>query len=101
MGKMFSFFWSLPTVGFGDMLHPVDTDLFDYAKELISEKEEPSVVANQEFRDMCQTILQNCPFPCTTDGCLAAYLMLIQEFTSAMNRNTIPRPSTFAEANNI
>ncbi|XP_072572079.1 uncharacterized protein [Paramormyrops kingsleyae] len=93
--------YTSPPPGYTDLLHPVDTDLLDYAEELISEKEEPLLVANQEFRDMCQTILENSHFPSTTDGCLAAYLMLIQEVTSAMNINTIPTPSTFAEANNI
>lgn len=83
------------------MLCPVDTDLLDYAKELVSETEEPSMVANQEFRDMCHAILQNSHFPHTADGCLAAYLMIVQEFTAAMNRNTIPTPSTFADANEM
>lgn len=83
------------------MLHIVDPDLLDYAKQLICEVEEPSLVANQEFRDMCQNILENSQFPCTPDGCLAAYLMLVQELTTAMNRNAVPTPSTFAEANDI
>lgn len=99
-GKPDLLFTSPPT-GYGNVLHIVDPDLLDYAKQLICAREEPSLVANQEFRDMCHNILQNSQFPCTPDGCLAAYLMLVQELTTAMNRNSVPTPSTFAEANDI
>ncbi|XP_036977967.1 uncharacterized protein LOC119032650 [Acanthopagrus latus] len=92
---------SLPPPGYGDMLCPVDEDLLDHAKTLIGEREEASQVANQEFRDICHTILQKSSFPGTADGCLAAYLMLVQEFTAAMNSNDIQTPRTFQDANEV
>lgn len=83
------------------MLCLVDADLLDYAKQLVSREEEPSLVANQEFRDICQTVLGNSQFPCTTEGCLAAYLMVVEKITSVMSRDLIHTPSTFAEANEM
>ncbi|KAL4009283.1 hypothetical protein ACER0C_003135 [Sarotherodon galilaeus] len=49
-------------------------------KGLNTNKEESSLVPNQEFRDMCLNILENYQFPCTPD---------------------VPIPSIFAEANDI
>ena len=97
---MFNFF-PPTTTGYGDMLCPVDEDLLDHAKTLIGEREEASQVANQEFQDICQSILQKSSFPGTADGCLAAHLMLVQEFTAAMNSNDIQIPPTFQEANEV
>jgi len=89
------------TSGYGDMLCPVDEDLLDHAKSLIGEREEASQVANQEFREICHNILEKGSFPGTVDGCLAAYLMLVQEFTAAMNSNDIQTSPTFQEANEV
>ncbi|XP_034540611.1 uncharacterized protein LOC117813717 [Notolabrus celidotus] len=93
--------YTSPPPGFAEMLYTVDTDLLDHAKDIISEKDEPSMVANSEFREMCQIILGKSQFPRTVEGCLAAYLMVVKELTTAMTRNTLPTPSTFAEANEM
>lgn len=93
--------YTSPPPGYTDVLSPVDRDLLEYSKELTSDEEEPSLVANKEFRDICQKFLQNSHFPNTTDGCLAAYLMLVQGFTNAMNTHAMPIPSTYAEANDM
>lgn len=68
----------------------------EHAKQLI--EEEASLVANEDFRHMCLNILQRNCFPFTKDGCLAAYGLLVQQITEAMNTHGIQTP-TFAEAN--
>lgn len=83
------------------MLCNVDDDLLKYAEQLVCGVNEPLLVANEAFRTISETILQNTNFPSSPEGSLAAYLMLVEKFTTALQTRGISIPSTFAEANEI
>lgn len=82
--------------GFADILCKIDDDLLQYAEQLICDVEEPLLVANKAFRRITEVILQDTNFPS-----FAAYLMLVEKFTTVLYSRGISIPSTFAEANEI
>ncbi|KAK0143089.1 Glutamine-rich protein 2 [Merluccius polli] len=84
--------------GFVNMLCPVEPDLL-YSREMICGRNEQLLVANEEFRLLCGAILGNDRFPQTVDGCLAAYLNLVEELMQWIHRHDVPTPTTFSEAN--
>ncbi|KAA0721237.1 hypothetical protein E1301_Tti023618 [Triplophysa tibetana] len=90
-----------PPQGFGDMLCTVDDDLLQYAEQFVCAADEPLLVANEAFKTISGAILRDTSFPSSPDGSLAAYLMLVEKFTTCLERRDIPIPSTFAEANQI
>ncbi|KAL0151658.1 hypothetical protein M9458_053059 [Cirrhinus mrigala] len=90
-----------PPEGFADMLCKVDDDLLKHAEQLVCGVDEPLWVANDAFRTISETVLQNTNFPSTPEGSLAAYLMLVEKFTTVLQTRGISIPSTFAEANEI
>ncbi|KAA0721517.1 hypothetical protein E1301_Tti021238 [Triplophysa tibetana] len=90
-----------PPQGFGDMLCTVDDDLLQYAEQFVCAADEPLLVANEAFKTISGAILRDTSFPPSPDGSLAAYLMLVEKFTTCLERRDIPIPSTFAEANQI
>ncbi|KAI7790512.1 hypothetical protein IRJ41_004513 [Triplophysa rosa] len=90
-----------PPQGFADMLCRVDDDLLQYAEQFVCAADEPLLVANEAFRTISGAILRDTNFPSSPDGSLAAYLMLVEKFTTGLERRDIPIPSTFAEANKI
>ncbi|KAL1276355.1 hypothetical protein QQF64_035978 [Cirrhinus molitorella] len=93
--------FTFPPEGFADKLCKVDNDLLKYAEQLVCEVNEPLLVANEAFRTISETILQNTNFPSSPEGSLAAYLMLVEKFTTVLQTRGISIPSTFAEANEI
>ncbi|KAL2093147.1 hypothetical protein ACEWY4_010459 [Coilia grayii] len=90
-----------PLPGFVNMLCQVEPDLLHYASHFICDMDEQLLVSNEEFRCLCGTILEGFWFPHTVNGCLAAYMKLVDELMMWMNRNGAQTPSTFAEANEL
>nr|XP_055025416.1 uncharacterized protein LOC129415450 isoform X2 [Misgurnus anguillicaudatus] len=93
--------FTLPPQGFADMLCKVYDDLLQYAEQLVCATDEPLLVANETFRTIAEAILRDANFPLSSDGSLAAYLMLVEKFVACIERRDIHIPSTFAEANEI
>lgn len=63
--------------------------------------DEQLLVSNEEFQHLCGMILEGVWFPQTVNGCLAAYMKLVDELMMWMNRNGAKTPATFAEANDL